>query len=252
MKCWPTTPFDVAPQMKNVPARIQNVHERVARRMIPGSAWSGSGGVWSVAPRASSPTSDGRSRSRIAAGTAAAISRTAIASVACRQPSVTAITVSSGKKISWPALELAPNTPTTRPRPRTNQRFAITGPSELATSPAPNPATRPNSSTSCHSSRENDEAPIPNAVSSIAPTVSRRMPNRSMSRPETGPPRPSRRSPAAPASETSATDQPVSAWMPRSSAPGAARVPAPMSTQAAATSRTIQPYRNRPVRDVAG
>ena len=79
------------------------------------------------------------------------------------------------------------------------------------------------------------------------------MPNRSMSRPDTGPPSPSSSSPAAPASEISAIDQPVSAWIPRSSAPGAARVPAPMSTtMAAATSSTIQPYRISPGRDVAG
>ena len=58
MKCCPTTPFDVAPQMKNVPARIQNSQERSARRMIPGSACSGSTGV--VRRRTASPLADVR------------------------------------------------------------------------------------------------------------------------------------------------------------------------------------------------
>ena len=70
-----------------------------------------------------------------------------------RQPAATARAVRNGKKMSWPALVLAPKIPMTRPRSFTNQRVATVGPRTLATSPVPRPDSRPNSSVSCQISR---------------------------------------------------------------------------------------------------
>ena len=70
-----------------------------------------------------------------------------------RQPATTATVVSSGKKISWPVLLLAPRIPVTRPRCRWNQRVATVGARTDATRPVPNPDRRPNSSVSCQISR---------------------------------------------------------------------------------------------------
>ena len=68
-----------------------------------------------------------------------------------------------------------------------------------------------------------------------------RTPKRSISQPDTGPPTPSSNRPAAPAIVIWPTVQPVSAWIGSRSAPGAARVPAPMRITANATTVMTQP-----------
>jgi hypothetical protein len=59
--------------------------------------------------------------------------------------------------------------------------------------------------------------------------------------PDAGPPRPSSKRPSAPAMVTWLFVQPVSAWIGRRSAPGAARVPAPRRMIANAIATITQP-----------
>jgi hypothetical protein len=108
-------------------------------------------------------------------------------SAPARHPALTARVVSTGKKISWPALTLAPKTPVTRPRSVTNHRFAMVGPSTLATRPLPRPATSPKKIVSCQISRETVDAIRAPAVSPRLRTVTALIPMAAMSRPEIGP-----------------------------------------------------------------
>ena len=115
MKCWPTSPFDVAPHTKNVPARNQKSDVRVARRMIPASGVAAAGSVHRERRR--SPTSDGSLRTRTRTGATRMNARTANAIAATRQSKAMASTVRTGMNTSCPAELLAPKIPFTRPRP---------------------------------------------------------------------------------------------------------------------------------------
>jgi hypothetical protein len=158
-----------------------------------------------------------------------------------RQPALTASVVSTGKKMSWPALTLAPKTPVTRPRSVTNHRFAIVGPSTLATSPLPRPATNPKKIVSCQISRENVDAISAAAVDPRLSSVTALIPMAAMSRPEIGPASPYVRMPTAAANERAPVLQPGSCCIESRNAPGAARTPAVATSTTAAMATTIQP-----------
>ena len=158
-----------------------------------------------------------------------------------RQPTATASAVSSGKKISWPALVLAPRMPVTRPRSLTNQRVATVGPSTLATRPVPSPESRPNNSVSCQISRtrlvaserrpgdrEAQQDDVPDADPAHQPAAER--PG------EAEHDQPDRRG-----ERHRAVDQPGSSVIDRRNAPGAERTPAVTSTTIAVTATTTQP-----------
>ena len=241
MKCCPTSPLEVAPQMKNVPARNQKSDVRTARRMTPRSG----GGVWTTSPSATPsgrvPTSAGSSRTRARTGRTRAIESTASTIAPRRHPVVTASAVSSGKKISWPVLLLAPRMPVTRPRWRTNQRVATVGPRTLATSPVPIPEIRPKTTVSCQISRTRLVANSDRLVTTRLIRTTLRTPIRPMSQPLSGPLSPNATNPMAAANETVAVDHSGSSVMVSRKAPGADRTPAVTITTMAVTATTTHP-----------
>ena len=165
----------------------------------------------------------------------------AIASAPARQPTVTASVVRNGKKMSCPALTLAPKTPTTSPRSRMNQRLAMVGPRTLATRPLPRPASNPKKIVSCQISRANAEASSATAVTTRLAIVTPRIPKAAISRPEIGPARPYISRPTAAARLRALVDQPGSSPIDRRKAPGAARTPAVATSTIAVTATITQP-----------
>ncbi len=165
----------------------------------------------------------------------------AITTAAARQPDVTASVVRNGKKMSCPALTLAPKTPTTRPRSLMNQRLAIVGPRTLATRPLPRPARKPKKTVTCQISRAKPDRIRPAAVTTRLSSVTPRIPNEAISRPEIGPARPYVSSPTAAARLRAAVDQPGSSCIESRNAPGAARTPAVANSTRAVTATMIQP-----------
>src|SRR5688500_7870750 len=241
MKCWPTRPLDVAPQMKNVPARNQQSDVRTARRITPGSPGRVGTIAPSVTPSGRTPTSAGSSRTHRRTGTIRTSARTPRTTAPNRQPTVTANAVNSGKKMSCPVLVLAPRMPVTRPRCLTNQRVATVGPRTLATSPVPSPEASPKSSVSCQISRTRLVAISAMPVTTRLRRTTARTPIRAMSQPLNGPDRPKTTSPAAAANDTDAVDQPGSSVIESRNAPGAERTPAVTSTTTAVTATTTHP-----------
>jgi hypothetical protein len=71
--------------------------------------------------------------------------------------------------------------PDTRPRRATNQRPVTVATRDSAIDPVPSPTRKPHSSTSCQLAVMNTVSPLPVAVSSRAPTTTRRTPKRSIS-----------------------------------------------------------------------
>jgi hypothetical protein len=122
-----------------------------------------------------------------------------------------------------------------------NQRVATVGPRTLATSPVPNPESRPNRSVSCQISRLKLAAISDPPVSTRLNSTTFLTPMRPISDPLIGPARPNTMRPAAAAKETDAVDQPGSAVIDNRNAPGAERTPAVISTTIAVTATTTQP-----------
>jgi len=106
MKCVPMSPFVLAPQMKNVPASNQNENDFEARRSAPNAtaiALPLAGALTSVsvvAPYGSNPTCSGRSRTSSTTGTIATSAALPMVQVAWRQPKLSAIVASNGRKTS--------------------------------------------------------------------------------------------------------------------------------------------------------
>ena len=165
----------------------------------------------------------------------------AITSAPARQPTVTASVVRNGKKMSCPALTLAPKTPTTSPRSRMNQRLAMVGPRTLATRPLPRPASNPKKIVSCQISRDEGRGEQRDRGHDQAGDRDARIPKAAINRPEIGPARPYISRPTAAARLRALVDQPGSSPIDRRKAPGAARTPAVATRTIAVTATITQP-----------
>ena len=159
--------------------------------MIDGSGGgAGATGVAGSAPCGSWPTSAGSFRKNRRTGTSRTSATPTSTIAPARQPKPTASVVRSGKNTSWPALTLAPNPPTTRPRLLMNQRFATVAPRTLATSPVASPDSSPNVSVSSQMSLTRTAMRSEAAVSARLRIVTPLIPITAISRPEIGPARP--------------------------------------------------------------
>ena len=78
--------------------------------------------------------------------------------------------------IRWPVAVLAVRMPTTRPRRPTNQRVATVAPRTSAVMPVPNPTTKPQSRTSCHTCVMNSDSTRPPTMRVSADTTTLRTP----------------------------------------------------------------------------
>jgi hypothetical protein len=96
----------------------------------------------------------------------------------------------AGRKTSWPVELAAEKTPMTRPRCRTNQRFATTAPKTRASEPVPIPTAKPHSSHSCQALVMTRVRPEPTATRASAAATTRRTPKRCMSAAANGAVRP--------------------------------------------------------------
>ena len=212
----------MAPQTKNVPARNQKSDVRTARRITPRSAGRVGTIAPSVTPSGRRPTSAGSSRTHRRTGRTSTSASTPSTTAPSRQPAVTASAVSSGKKMSWPVLVLAPRIPVTRPRLRTNQRVATVGPRTLATRPGAEAGQQPEQQRQLPDLADQAGRDERRAGDDQAEQHDRPDPDpRAMSQPLSGPDRPKTTSPAAAANDTDAVDQPV----PRSSTGGTRPAP---------------------------
>src|SRR5688572_12076105 len=114
IKCVPMSPLVLAPQMKNVPARIQNagVRDATAKASSGGIALAGvAGGPSTAWPYGASPTSAGRSRMKNHTITKTTAAAAATINAADRQLEDSTTTPSTGRKRSWPVALAADNAP---------------------------------------------------------------------------------------------------------------------------------------------
>lgn len=150
-------------------------------------------------------------------------------------------------------MELAAeNTPTTRPRCRTNHRLATTAPNDSATDPVPTPIVKPHSSHSCHADSITRVRPEPTATSSSAVAATRRMPNRSIRAAANGATSPYMTRLRVTAPLVVVRDQPKSASSGSSSAPVVERNPAAATRAPIVASATHQARWMRGRRAVPG
>ena len=203
MKCWPTSPFDVAPQTKNVPARNQKSLVRTARPHDPRLRRRVVAIAPSATPSGRAPTSAGSLRNqdqdrdeRASASTPARPPRAA----SRPRPRASSATGrrSAGRCSCW-----RPRMPVTRPRCRTNQRVATVGPRTLATRPVPRPDSSPKNEGQLpdladQARRDERDPPVMSRLSRTTP----RTPIRAISQPLSGPDRPNTTRPMAAANDT--------------------------------------------------
>jgi hypothetical protein len=186
------------------------------------------------------PRSAGRSRSRQSTrGTTASAANDTV-SAAVRQPLLSDIRASTGRKISWPAAPPAVSTPVTRPRWRTNQRLVTVATNASAIEPVPNPTSTPQHSTSCQLAVISTVSPLPAATSNRAAVTTRRSPNLSISAAANGAVSPYSSRLTDTAAEIVPVDQPNSSCSGPIRTDGVARKPAAPTSATKATTATVQ------------
>ncbi len=194
MKCVPTRPLVVAPQIANPPASSQNARvlaaSRRAVRAVRAAFPVGFAGGSVMPPRAVTPRSCGwsRRRQRISGTTASATPVTISAAV--RHPCASVMVERTGRKTRLPVAPPAVSTPVTRPRCLTNQRPVIVATKPSASEPVPSPTSTPQQSMSCQLAFIQMVRPEPSATRPSAAAATRRMPNLAISAAANGAVRP--------------------------------------------------------------
>jgi len=192
-RCVPTSPLVVAPQTKKLPASSQKsglpALSRSTRSALASGCWreGTKAGMSGGAPYGSRPRSEGRSRTSSATSGKSSASTEATSSVTVRQPCVSTICASSGRKSIWPVAVLAVSTPITVPRRETNQRLTTVAPSTIAVVPVPSPTRIPQLTTSCQLERICEVSATPAQIRARETSTVRRMPNRSIKAAANGP-----------------------------------------------------------------
>jgi hypothetical protein len=172
------------------------------------------------------PTSSGRFFiNRSTAGTIRSAT-VATAMEAARHPDTVTSTARNGRNPICPVALLAESTPITSPRRRTNQRFATVAARTEASAPVAMPITTPHSSTSSQVVRIWVVNAAPTAMINSAVTVTRLMPNRTMSAAANGPLNPYSTRLTATAREMDARSHPNSCCSGTMSTDGVERKPA--------------------------
>ncbi len=245
MKCVPTRPAVVAPQIANDPASSQNALLRAASRSTRSERASalpsvtGAGGA-SVAPYGNRPRSAGRSRISSSTGTATTVDASETTTTAVRQPCCSTSRASSGMKTRLPAAPPAVSTPVTRPCLALNQRPETVVAKAPAIEPLPSPTRTPQHRISCQLCVIRTVRPAPVEMVSSAQTTTSRTPKRSISAAANGAVSPYSVRLTETALAIVACDQPNSLFSASIIRPGVERNPAEPTRTSSATAATTQ------------
>ncbi|MNY17241.1 hypothetical protein D3C86_1505470 [compost metagenome] len=194
IRCVPTRPLVVKPQMKNVANRNQKVVVLEARARAPNVAANmpvrgatGAGGACGSLPNGTRPTLAGRSgTSHQASGTIAAAAAATVHTTRVQSPEDAKV-ARMGRKTRVPLAVLAVSRPIIRPRCLVNQRFTIVAPSTDATAPELKPENTPQLISKCQGSVMYALTALEADIRISAVISTRRKPKRSIAAAAKGP-----------------------------------------------------------------
>ena len=161
MKCVCTRPLVLSPQIKKVPAKIQNVcvlaaSAKAINGVLKFKAKVGPDAEFAAlaalgnSPNDVKPISDGRLLINRMTNSAIKAQPTTIGRTETRQPTFSINQVAIGKKSNCPVAVLAEKIPKTRPLFLVNQRLETTAPKTSAVIPVPTPNITPHNTNKCH------------------------------------------------------------------------------------------------------